>query len=370
MGSMFKFFLLFILIGSCIEPYEFIVRQRASTLVVEGFISDKSFSETLSYPSDGRYFTIKLSSTSDVTNSRPVMVAGASVQLINDLNEGWNYTESGIKEGIYELLDDEFSAQKGVKYKIKISLSDNETFESSWEALPATEPLPMGDISFNEVEIQRFVVEASETVVKTIRGITTNITVPAMSEDPQGFHRYEFTPQWIYAAPLIPPSSSIGTCWVTDVNYIADYVLQTDNGAGYKKDLFFVETIRNERIFVDFSVLINQYSLTEDQFQFWKEMQQQAIGGIVFDTPPFNLKTNILSTSGDEGVVSGYFGVVGEQAKRWYFNKEDLSYNVQNTLRGDCLVDYGPGPPAAECTDCREYSFGVATTEKPAWWRN
>jgi hypothetical protein len=56
--------------AGCVEPYEFVVHDDEQALV-EAFISDKSFSETLLYASDGRYFTVKLTNTGDVTNTRP-----------------------------------------------------------------------------------------------------------------------------------------------------------------------------------------------------------------------------------------------------------------------------------------------------------
>jgi hypothetical protein len=171
---------------------------------------------------------------------------------------------------------------------------------------------------------------------------------------------------WIYVAALISTNDPVYRCWATDAYYLNSYGLQTDYAGGYKKDLFFFPTIRNERIFEKFSVLITQHALTESYYNFWKEMKDQNEGSSLIDTPPFNLRTNFSSTGGTR--VSGYFGVTAEQAKRWYFNKDDLSYYMENTLKADCLVVYGPGPPAPECLDCREYSFGKATTVRPSWW--
>src|SRR5690242_2747999 len=75
--------LLIVCMTACVEPYEFVVRDNFPSLVVEAFIADKSYSETLSYPSDGRYFSVKLSRTGDVTNLRPVPVTGATVEVLS-----------------------------------------------------------------------------------------------------------------------------------------------------------------------------------------------------------------------------------------------------------------------------------------------
>lgn len=364
----FRYFFLFLLISSCIEPYDFIVHDDTHTLVVEAYISDRSFAETLLYPSDGRYFTAKLSYTSDVINVRPTMITASIVSLTSDQGEEWIYTESTDKPGVYELIDNDFKAQKNVKYKLKVSLPDDNLYESEWEELPAVETPMMGDIGFTETTIQRYIVEASKNVLRTVKGITANVNVTENPSGKQIFYRWEYTPTWIYIAPLVSVSDPGYRCWASSKDYIPDYALQIDNAGGYGKNLFFLETVRNERLFEDFSVLVMQYSMNEMYYTFWREMQEQAKGGAIFDSPPFNLHTNLRSLDGTTA-VSGYFGMVQEQAKRTYFNIDDLSYNVINTLKGDCLVVYGPDGPAPECLDCREYSFGTTTTEKPSWWR-
>ena len=126
-----------------------------------------------------------------------------------------------------------------------------------------------------------------------------------------------------------------------------------------------METVRNAKLYVKYSALIVQHAMNEDYYSFWKEMQEQNEEGAIFDKPPFNLHTNFHSLGGDKK-VSGYFGVVQEQAKRWYFDIKDLSYHVENTAKADCQIPFTDTPP--ECFDCREYSFGIVTNVKPQWW--
>lgn len=101
--------------------------------------------------------------------------------------------------------------------------------------------------------------------------------------------------------------------------------------------------MRNERIFEKCSVLVAQHVMTEPYFNFWKEMKDRNEASSLIDVPPYNLRTNFSSTTGGKKVL-GYFGVIQEQAKRWYFDRTELSYYVPNALRADCLVAYGPGP--------------------------
>ena len=121
-----KPFVLLMLILGCVEPYEFVVRDDEPTLVIEAFISDKSFNETLLYPSDGRWFTVKLSQTGDVINSRPVPVTGATVVLVDSEGSMWPYTES--EPGLLQLRDPDFKAQPHRAYKLTVLLNDESAY--------------------------------------------------------------------------------------------------------------------------------------------------------------------------------------------------------------------------------------------------
>ena len=377
----FKFFGIFLILFSCIEPYKFVIPDNVNALVVEGFVSDQSFNETLTYPSDGRYFSIRLTSTSDVTNVSPTPVADAAIKLISDSDGEWPYELSVTDPGLYELHDQSFEALPGVSYKIRIILED-EVYESSWEAMPDTEVPPIGTVGFAETESQKYVFEAGESVLRTIKEIKTHISVNENTSGEPIYYRWKFNPMWVYIAPLSPSQARPGyICWVTSKDYLNTFATQIDNYGGYDKELFSVPTLRNERILDDLSVLVQQFAMTESNYFFWKEMYDQNEGNVLVDKPPFNLQSNIQSLSGEKKAV-GFFGVVKEQATRWYFNRNELSYQVENTfkkgcetnygppIRGDCPEEPNPAFAACECKYCLRYSFGNATNIKPSWWRN
>ena len=360
-------FLLVVCAVGCVEPYEFVIENNEPALVIEAFLSDKSFNETVDYPSDGRYFSVKLTTTTDVINVRPLPVKAAQVQLFSDRGEVWQYTESKDAPGFYFLLSDEFKAEVGVAYKLSVKLQDESAYESDWASMPVVPSSEMGQITFREVEVQKYVVESNEEVLKTVKGIWTDIEVPENTASEPLYYKWNYTSHWIYVAPLASSISPGHTCWATNPLSVQNYALLFDRTGKYNKDLFFMETVRNHKLYVKYSSLIVQQVLTEDFYFFWKEMQEQNEGGAIFDKPPFNLRTNFHSLSGDKK-VSGYFGVVQEQAKRWYFSIKDLSYYVENTAKADCTIPFTYTPD--ECFDCREYFFGIPTNVKPQWWEN
>lgn len=353
--------IVWLLSEGCVEHYTFIVKDENPTLVVEAAISDKSFSETLMYPSDGRYFTAKVSTTTDVINTRALPLRDAIVELVADDEEPLRYTETA--PGLYSLLDSAFKAQEGARYKLRITTQQEEVYESDWATLPAASAPPMGDIGFTEGEKEVFVMEANEWVPRRRDIVTVHVDLPVNDSGNRINYRWTFSPTWIYRAPLIPPSDPVGTCWATEKNFINTYSLQQDLEGGYKKPLFELFTVREHRLYEMLSVLVIQYALDEKFYQFWDEMKARNEGSSLQDTPPFNLETNFRCLTGEEK-VSGYFGVAYEQARRWYFSKDDLSYYVENTLAADCLaLDIAP-----ECLNCLLYSFGTVTNVQPTWW--
>ena len=86
-------------------------------------------------------------------------------------------------------------------------------------------------------------------------------------------------------------------CWATNPLSVQNYALQLDRTGKYRKDLFFMETVRNPKVYERYSALIVQHAMAEDYYFFWKEMQEQNEGGAIFDKPPFNLHTNFHSLS-------------------------------------------------------------------------
>ena len=250
-----KFLGLFLIVFSCIEPYTFVIPDNLPSLVVEGYISDKSFNDTRAYPSDGRYFKIRLTNTGDVTNALPKPVTDATVKLISDEKE-WTYQPSGTEPGVYQLYDAAFKAVPGFKYRIQI-ITEDEVYESTMEGLSETQVPPIGTVDFIETESEKYVVEAGENVLRTIKEIEAFISLKPNASGEPIYYRWKFNPMWVYVAPLSPSVTRPGhTCWVTSKDYMRNFALQIDQSGGYDKPLFRVPTLRNERLLDDFSVLI------------------------------------------------------------------------------------------------------------------
>jgi hypothetical protein len=353
---------------SCIEKYDFNVIQGSGGLVIESSITNISYEKSLSIPSDGNYFKVSLSQTSDVDNVRNVKVAGAKVYLLDGKKNKYSYTESTSVKGDYFLLNKVFKAEKGNTYQLNVDLKEGQHFESTWETLP-TDANEMGDFHIEEVNTQEYVYEAGEPIIRNMDGIKLKMNVPTFEGKEKVHFRWSYEPIWMYTSALayVVNSQRI-ICWVRTNLYQKDYVLQSPRNGGFDQELFYLQTKGNERLFQYFSTLINQDIVSEGYYTFWKDLDAQKAKGGLFDQPPFGLSTNFASPN-SVWTVNGYFGVVNRNTKRWTFDPKGLSYVIENTLEENCLLlNNEPGRKEGQCYYCDENNQGNATTISPSWW--
>jgi len=353
---------LFIFYG-CVERFEFVIKNNDPVLVVEGYVTDVSYNETLCYPSDGRYFTVKLSRTSDVVNMKSEKVSGANVLLTSDAGLSWQYVERG--DGEYYLLDDDFKANNEDSYQLSVTLNDGQTYASDWQKLPTANNI-MGEVTFEETSKYVYEYSAGDKVVSNKDGINVRVNIPENKTEGKRYYQWDFEPTWIYESSLFPPINK--RCWVRSDFYLSNYVLQEDNKGGYAQLLFFEETQGNERFVWNFSLLVRQFLVNEDYYSFLEEMKKQGSDQL-FSAPPYNLKSNMHSMSGEQAVV-GYFAVARENAKRWYFNTRDLTYLIEDKIKAMCENPLATRERGPVCWDCLAYPNGSATLQRPTWWED
>lgn len=367
-----KITLLFLLLTSgCVEKFDFNISRENAGLVIESYISNMSYDESIAIPSNGEHFRVKLSQISDVDNVRDVKIDDAKVFLLDSDGNEWQYTASNVTSGEYVLFENNFKAEPGLTYQLNVVLNEGQHFESDWEALPQVENEEMGDFIVVEKAKEEYVYEAGEPVVKDVLGVNVSIEVPEKSNQESYNYRWSFDPLWIYEATLADVVRSDEViCWVRNQWYQRDFVLQQIREGNVNKELFFLQTKGNERVFRHFSTLVNQDILSDDYYNFWKELDAQKDKGGLFDQPPFGLTTNFKATNSD-WTVNGYFGVVSRKSRRWTFDPSELSYLLSDVSYDNCLLLANePGPKTDQCYFCTQYNSGTATTTAPDWWRD
>ncbi|AWV98758.1 DUF4249 family protein [Arcticibacterium luteifluviistationis] len=361
--------LFLLLLTGCVEKFDFNISRENAGVVIESYIANMSYNESLVIPSDGEHFRVKVSQLSDVDNIRDEKIEDASVFLIDSEGNEWKYTASNVIPGEYVLFSNDFKAKQGVNYQLNVVLSGGEHFESSWETLPEIGNREVGDFKIEEERTQEYVYEAGEPVVKDIDGVNVSIQIPENVNQEKYNYRWSFDPLWQYTAELADVVQSERViCWVRNNFYQKDFVLQEDRNGGSLKELFFLKIKGNERAFQYFSTLVNQDILSDGYYNFWKELNAQKDKGGLFDQPPFGLTTNFKATN-NEWTVNGYFGVVARSSKRWTLDPKELSYVIDNTILETCELRINePGPKVDQCYFCDAYNMGDATVTPPDWW--
>ncbi len=357
------------ILSGCIDPIEFDTGSESRRLVVEGLISNVSYNERELLPNYPERFYVKLQWTGPVNNERNDVISDATVHLVDDLGEAWEYIWVA-ETSSYLMPFDDFKAEPGRSYHLRIELSDGKVYESEEETMHVAPSLPGVDYSLI-TRIQEINV-GEQTQFEEQRGLVLSAQVPEHDDDETFYFRYKVTPSWVYVAPLPPQSSPVKTCYVTNKFYFQKINTKIDRTGGYNNELFFLETENNQRLYRDFSAYVTQYSLSPLAHEFWNQLAiQQESGGGIFDPPPFELFSNVYNVEDPEEKVSGFFSVAHESSVRWFINGSELPYEIDNGM-DPCVPPPGtPNIPTPDCLNCLEYRGGSSfnTTERPSWWR-
>lgn len=361
MKKFLKYSFIFLLLSGCIEPYEFKTKDVPDNgLVVAGSISNISANDYSKLPDNVRNFSVWLSKPGKVYNSRNEPVTGARVSVID--NEGGQYYFAELSEGEYVMPDPDFKALPGRQYKLRIELTNGALYESEAEELPYAEPV--GSISFKEVDKDVYDLVNGKEQLRTIQGVDFYIDIPKNDTGEALYYKWDFVSTWIFEAPKLNRLNPLKTCWASSKSYISDYKLLKDLSGGYPQKLVFLQTNENGRLMHEFSLLVKQTALSQRYFQFWDELKEQGERGGLFDSPPYDVISNIKCVNCEEPAY-GYFGVVNEQVKRIFITPKDLSYKLE--VAPPYCGDRSPKP---ECSNCLEYTGGGTITNiKPSWWR-
>ena len=350
----------------CIEPFSFDIENDDPPLVIESYISNVSYNESIEYPSDGRFFITKLRYGQNLMD-KGQNVTDAQVRLLSDNGLSWMYTS--VRPGEYWLLDTDFQAVTGARYKLQVSLLSGEIYDSDWETMDDSVG-EMSDISFIEserIKVQ-FINKGTEEELVNVNVVELTVDVPINTSEAKKYYMWQYEPTWEFIAGRLTSANPYFKCWVRGKSYLSQYTILEDNVGGYSKSLINIDVDANEKVFVDLSVLVKQYVISEDYYNFLNELNDQGQSSDIFATPPYNLKTNYYNSNNKP--VFGYFSVRYEEARRMYFSVADLSYYVNsNELIDVCRSAIGPYPPDDPCDNCLEYNFGGDPgIVKPSWW--
>jgi hypothetical protein len=310
--------------NSCITQFIPQTTEDKQLLVVEGLITDQPGVNT-----------IKLSRSNPLgTRTVGAPVKGSTVSISDDLGNTFSLTET--VPGTYVTNPAIFQGAIGRQYTLHIN-TNNSITNHTYESYPAEiKPVPPIDSVYYE-----------KVTISENNGVASQqgCQIYLNTYDPTNqckYYRWEYIETWKIVLPYYVTNN---TCWVTDysdlINIKNTSVLEED-----KIDRYPINFISNltDRLSVKYSILVNQYSLSEDEYNYWEKLQNfsEQVGGL-YDLIPSSVPSNIYCTDDPSETVLGYFSVSANSSKR-IFIKDQFAGLVNQYA--NCAADtiYGNAP--------------------------
>jgi hypothetical protein len=304
----------------CIDPYSPKLKGYESLLVVDGLVTDENKS-----------YTVKLSRTLQDQNDTPPMVSDATV-FITDNAGNYCYLNN-MGDGIYKTDSSQFRGQTGKTYVLHINTPEGENYESD-QCLMQSVP-----------HIDSIYFAKDQEVVNNGTEIQEGIRIYLDSEEGDNNlnYRWTFEETWEFKVPnpkrfnflYLKPGLVINRivkvehvkefCWK---NRKSDEILIRAVYAGEpnqirKEPLFFIATGESDRLMIKYSILVKQYSISKNEYDFWDNLKKvNSSGADIFAAQPYPVTSNIHSIKNPNEWVLGYFQVsaVTQKRKNIHFN--------------------------------------------------
>ncbi|MGE0587535.1 MAG: DUF4249 family protein [Cyclobacteriaceae bacterium] len=330
-----------ILVGSCIDRIDDSLNNENSTIVIDGYISD------LPGPYKIRIFR-SVGSEKDL--ARPPMVELKQVSIFDDVGNKEILEKRTLSDGAhveYWTKPDGIKGEVGRKYVLRVELASGKILESTPEKIH-----PVGTITDISYVFESY---------KPLQGQTEyGFRVFMNAEDVRGKVRWRFTGTHIVETypelrldpiggcrGLLNPAPCSGyitdgfslvkvgectccRCWnneYEDVPNLSDEVIAT-NGRFGNVEMAYVPFDVWRFHFRKYLVKVEQMSLSDDAFEYWKVIKDQKVGVNSLFQPAFGkIATNFLSSDPDIK-VAGFFYATAISQKTIMISAEDASIKV------------------------------------------
>jgi len=340
--------------------------ENKEQLVVEGMITDQN-----------RVNRIKLSKSLPIGKPLAFKAVNGAIVTVTDEN-GIVTTLLESPAGTYSTDSTEFRGRVGGSYSLNIKINDANYVTDFIEMKPVP---PINTLYYEKVII-------SDSGDST--DLEEGCRIYVDSYDPSGeclFFRWDYAETWEYRIPYAVTNK---VCYI---NERSDEIL-IKNTSLYsqarvsKYPVLFISN-KSDRLKETYSILVNQYSLNETEYNFWERVQNisQNVGDL-YDITPMAIPSNIRRSDNREETVLGYFSVSAVTQKRLFIRDHFYGlphffiYCATDTVEGTLpetglnteywvIEDYGDEPQPfwvittfRECADCTTRG----TTVMPPFW--
>ena len=318
----FVLFLFLLIINSCIAQFIPKIDEEKELLVVQGLITDRMEPDT-----------IKLSKSlpvGEISAARPV--SGGFVSITDDLHNVVLLSE--IVPGTY-ITPSYFHGVIGRSYTLHVTTYSE--LSNNYESFPMEmKPVPPIDSIYYE----KTVIEKPDGYFKGVNGCQIYLNTYD-AENKCRFFRWDFSETWKLRLLYDVPNQ---TCWISDKSHSIN-IKSTASFNEARINRFPINYITNttDRIKTKYSILVNQYSMNEDEYIYWEKIQNIAVevGGL-YDIIPASVPSNIMCIEYPAEKVLGYFSVSAISSKRIFI--EDKFEGIIDPY-ADCVSDTLLGGP-------------------------
>jgi hypothetical protein len=384
--SVYILFLMMLFSSACVKPYEPpAIKANNNYLVVDGVINTNNNGIT----------TIVLSRSKNLVDTvRIIPELNAKVTIVSATGIVYNLIDSN-QNGKYKSVPLNLNASG--QYKIQIKTANNRQYESAF-VNPITTPA-IDSISWNQ------------------DAVNNGVNIKVSTHDPNNatkYYRWDFVETWQHntkeiaqwvnvngyirslGIDFLNDPLQIHQCWTTSPSPN----IAVANSIGLSKDVISLQPLHfipfnDERLTIRYSILVSQYALSQDAYNYWKLVQNNSQSlGTLFDLMPSQLVSNITCISDAQEPVIGYISASGVQQKRLFIRNDEVNNWIKRIPGIDCIpqvigtdpVDFriykfsdanyapwyfvGSNPPflmivKKTCVDCR---LSGGENVKPAFW--
>jgi hypothetical protein len=321
-----------LVMADCRKPYmPPAIKAANSYLVVDGIINTGVQSVT----------TVTLSRTRNLgdTATADAPEPGAQVSIVG--SNGASYTlHDPSGGGVY--ASDTLSLNNSLQYRLAISTRDGKKYMSD---LVTCKPAPAIDSVYWEQP--------------------GDLQIYLDSHDPSGntrYYRWDYTETWEHDAHLqstwgvsnglafiVDSTTSKYRCWTsahsTSVLLGSTVVLSEDRIS--RAPITMIPNNGDVRLSVRYSILVRQYALTADAYDYWQLIQKTSEGtGTLFDLQPTQLVGNIHAVTDPSEPVIGFVTASSAQQKRIFIDPNQLSGWTPYIFPQYCDTAYAPQNPS------------------------
>lgn len=365
--------------SSCIEPYQSGIDDQSGIMSIEGsLIKGDSIQR------------VTLSRTTSLLNSQITPVQGCEVRVVDELGNDFTFIDQDFGNYAVAIADHDLVFDR--EYKLVVTTPEGAVYESAFEALNYS---PTVDTVYYEIEDQMRTYTEDDYL-----GLQFYIDIIAPDSVSRYFrwkltetYEYTSTGHLSYILKVVDGEVvqenmddiwEFYRCWVSE-KVPGTYLASTENLTVNEKKKIPLNYVSNfsDRLKIEYSLLVDQYSLTEGAFKYWDQNQvaiEESNG--LYNTQPAQPVTNFRCTSNSEERVLGYFWVSSRTEFRifvprisslivydfdcpTYEYNPDLHKKMPRYIRVEEETGIlTTGHPA--CFDCR---MRGGSTTKPDFWK-